>query len=468
MSAPVLPGAQPGPSSRPTAPASQRAIEIQNALKSIVLETASTLRSRTQQARLHSLLPSSSAVETVSESSSSLNKLTTECTRYLSLVHGLRDYLLHAQAALEIELEAATQREAQEAKRAAEAAAEALKRQQEVEEAAKKKAEEEAERKRIEDEERASKAGPMEADKEAAINAAGAGTKPEDDPMTGLAAPLLPAGVDKKDENSDVKQLDAGTAADDAIVIDSDGDDEDDVPLAFAPKAGAAEGASKTIDLTQSPARLNAANPISTDPAASSSTQPSEAAAATTSTKQDTISASTAAPTGPVTAAATFPGLDLSALGIDVSSLNNLPDLSSLGIPSLSNASSTDTSTALAPASDLSELEKMMGIDLSSSAATANNGASISGDGASSNTLLDASSLGSFGSGVGTGGFGEDTDMYGSGLGGLDLSNFDFSSLAGGAGGDASVGGSGGVDLSSFLTSFTSSTGEEGNQESTN
>ncbi|SJX62021.1 uncharacterized protein SRS1_10649 [Sporisorium reilianum f. sp. reilianum] len=432
MSAPALPGAQPGPSSQPIAPASQRAAEIQTALKTIVLETASTLRSRTHQARLHSSTSSSatSAADSVNDSSSSLNSLTAECTRYLSLVYGLRDYLLHAQAALEIELEAATQREAEEAKRAAEAAAEALKRQQEAEEAAKKKAEQEAERKRIEDEEMASKAGTLD----------GANGKQEDDSMTGLATPPLPAGVEKED---------AGNAAKDAIVIDSDGDDEDedDVPLAFAPKAGPADGAGKTIDLTQSPALTNAANPLSTEPAA---------AATVSAAQPDTASTSTAAAPA---AATTFPGLDLSALGIDVSSLTNLPDLSSLGIPSLTNASATDPSAALAPATDLSELEKMMGIDLSSSQ---NNGASTAND-AGSASILDPSSLGTFSSAAGTGAFGEDTDMYGSGLAGLDLSNFDFSSLTGG--GDTSMAGSGGVDLSSFLTSFTSGAGAGGNQD---
>ncbi|CBQ72150.1 conserved hypothetical protein [Sporisorium reilianum SRZ2] len=435
MSAPALPGAQPGPSSQPIAPASQRATEIQTALKTIVLETASTLRSRTHQARLHSSTSSSatSAEDSVNDSSSSLNSLTAECTRYLSLVHGLRDYLLHAQAALEIELEAATQREAEEAKRAAEAAAEALKRQQEAEEAAKKKAEQEAERKRIEDEEKASKADTLDAGK-------GTDGKQEDDSMTGLATPPLPAGVEKED---------AGNAAKDAIVIDSDGDDEDedDVPLAFAPKAGPADGAGKTIDLTQSPALANAAYPLSTEPAA---------AATASAAQPDTASTSTAAAPA---AATTFPGLDLSALGIDVSSLTNLPDLSSLGIPSLTNASATDTSTALAPATDLSELEKMMGIDLSSSQ---NNGASTAND-AGSASILDPSSLGTFSSAAGTGAFGEDTDMYGSGLAGLDLSNFDFSSLTGG--GDTSMAGSGGVDLSSFLTSFTSGAGGDGNQD---
>ncbi len=53
MSAPTQPDAQPGPSTHNSAPASQRAREIQDALKSIVLQTASTLRARTQLARLH-------------------------------------------------------------------------------------------------------------------------------------------------------------------------------------------------------------------------------------------------------------------------------------------------------------------------------------------------------------------------------------------------------------------------------
>ncbi|CDS00866.1 hypothetical protein, partial [Sporisorium scitamineum] len=179
---------------------------------------------------------------------------------------------------------------------------------------------------------------------------------------------------------------------------------------------------------------------------------------ATTAAQQDTLSTSTAAAPTAAAAGTTFPGLDLSALGIDVSSLTNLPDLSSLGIPSLTDASTTNTSNALAPATDLSELEKMMGIDLSSST---NNGASTSND--ASPNFMDSSSLGNFNSAAGTGGFGEDTDMYGTGLGGLDLSNFDFSSLTGG--GDASMRGSGGVDLSSFLTSFTSNQAADGNQE---
>ncbi|KAF6767162.1 hypothetical protein PSEUBRA_002981 [Kalmanozyma brasiliensis GHG001] len=418
MSVPKLPGDQPGTSSRPSAPADQRAREIQDALKSIVLQTASTLRSRTQLARLPASVPRSSATAAagISEASSGLDKLAGECSRYLSLVHGLRDYLLHAQAALEIELEAATQREAEEAKAKAEAAAEALKRQQEADEAAKKKAEEDADRKRIDN---VAKATETKADVSGTITA-GAGTKAEDISTTAPATSALPSDAGKKN--------DPGNTENDAIVIDSDGDDEDDVPLAFAPKAGSVEGASKTIDLTESPALANAPKPPSSAPS-----NPATTLATTTSSN----------PSAP-----SIPGLDLSAFGIDMSSLTNLPDLSALGIPSLANtSSSTDTSTALAPATDFSELEKMMGMDFASSSTT-NPG---SNDAAA---MPDLSSLSNFNLGSGSGGFGEDNDMFGSGGSGLDLSNFDFSSLT--SGGDASMGAGGGVDLSSFLTNFGS------------
>ncbi|GAC92662.1 hypothetical protein PHSY_000216 [Pseudozyma hubeiensis SY62] len=448
MSAPILPGAQAGPSSLPSASASQRARQIQHALKSIVLETASTLRSRSQLARLQSAgltSSASTAAESVNESSSSMDQLTGECARYLSLVHGLRDYLLHAQAALEIELEAATQREAKEAQIAALAAAEALKMQQQAEEAAKKKAEEEAERKRLEAEEQAASA-----DTKNGTMKDGEGKK-EDDSLAGLATPpLLTITTDQKEAQSassaDAKKPDAGTAAGDAIVIDSDGDDEDDVPLAFAPKAGAADG--KTIDLTDSPTLANLPKP-----------QPSDIPANPMLTLPDSTTASTTTATG-TAAPAGIPGLDLSAFGIDMSSLGNMSDLSSLGIPSLANTTTTNTTStadasSLPPATDFSELEKMMGIDLSST--------STSADPASSSALPNLSSLGSFGLGGGDGGFGDENDMFGSGSGGLDLSNFDFSSLN--AGGDAGMGAGAGVDLSSFLTNFASGTGDEASKE---
>ena len=452
MSAPLLPGAPAaGPSSLPPAPATQRAREIQDALKSIVLQTASTLRAKTQLARLQSSVPTSSAsaAASVNETSSSLDKLTGECTRYLSLVHGLRDYLLHAQAALEIELEAATQREAQEAQKAAEAAAEALKRQQEAEEAAKKKAEEDAERKRIEEEEKAKSAATAEVSKEED------GKKEEgkkeavgDDSLSGLATPPLPTaggegGPAETEVKGEAKKADPGQAANDAIVIDSDGDDddEDDVPLAFAPKAGT-DSASKAIDLTDSPALNNAANPLASS---TSTTAPAPADATTSTTAPE--------PTSSTDAAATIQGLDLSAFGINLSSLSNLPDLSSLGIPSLTNAPTSGDAPNLAPAADFSELEKMMGMGLSTSNPTS------SADTTNPASAVDLSSLGSFNLGGPGSGFGEDSDLFGgtSGGGGLDLSNFDFSSLTGGA-----EGGSGGVDLSSFLTGFTSNTGGDG------
>lgn len=432
MSAPTLPGAQPGPSSQPAAacvpavPASQRAREIQDALKAIVLQTASTLRARNQQARLPTSVASSSvpAATTISESSVNLEQLTGECTRYLSLVHGLRDYLLHAQAALEIELEAATQREAQEAKIAAEAAAEALKRQQEAEAEAEKKAKEEAQTKAEQD----AQVG-ADASEGAKIEETGedADKKDGDADDSMVATPPLPPakGADAAADTAITGKM--GEAAKDAIVIDSDGDDdEDDVPLAFAPKPGAA------IDLTDSPALANAPKPSTSAPdAASTSTAPAEAT---------TASAPADAATLPATVPNTVAGIDLSALGINLSSLNSLPDLSSLDIPALGASSSSDA-TALAPATDFSELEKMMGMGFSTTTSSAQD---------ASTTAPDLSSLGNFN--LGSTGFGEDTDMFGAGTGGIDLSNFDFSSLT--AGTTDAAAGDAGVDLSSFLTNF--------------
>lgn len=380
-----------------------------------------------------------------------MQKLTAECTRYLSLVHGMRDYLLHVQAALEIELEAATKREAKEAELAAIAAAESLRRQQEAEQAAKRKAEQDAERRRIEEAEKAvHMVSAAETNTDKADKAQNAEGEKEGE---ALAEPAIASRVESAtsstetqiEESSTTKQQDAGNAANVVTVIDSDGDDEDDVPLAFVPKTGAAEG--DPIDLTDSPALANAAKPVSSD-----------AAAVTTAAPQDPTSTSTVvAPTSGTAASAGIPGLDLSALGIDVSSLGNLSDLSSLGIPSLANStiSTAEGPNALAPATDFSELEKMMGIDLASSAASANP-PTVSID-ASSSDAPDLSSLGSFNLGGATGGFGEDTNMFGSSSGGLDLSNFDFSSLSAGA--DPGMGADGGVDLSSFLTNFTSSAG---------
>lgn len=373
-----------------------------------------------------------------------MGQLTGECARYLSLVHGLRDYLLHAQAALEIELEVATKREAKEAQIAALAAAEALKMQQQAEEAAKMKAEEEAERVHLEAEDKAASADTKNG------NLKDGEGKKEDDSLAGLATPPLPTtatdqGGAQSASSGDAKKQDAGNAAGDTIVIDSDGDDEDDVPLAFAPKAGAADG--KTIDLTDSPALATLPKP-----------QPSDVSTNSVLTQPDTTTASTVTTAG-IAAPAGIPGLDLSAFGIDVSSLGNMSDLSSLGIPSLTNTTTSITSTAdtssLPPATDFSELEKMMGIDLSSTSTSANP--------ASSSAMPDLSSLDSFNLGGGDGGFGDDNDMFGSGSGGLDLSNFDFSSLN--AGGDAGMGAGGGVDLSSFLTNFASGTGDEASKD---
>ncbi|SPO23446.1 uncharacterized protein UTRI_02125 [Ustilago trichophora] len=473
MSAPTLPGTQQaGPSSStlsPAAPATQRAREIQEALKSIVLQTASTLRAKTQLARLQSSVPTSSgsAAASVNETSSSLDKLQGECTRYLSLVHGLRDYLLHAQAALEIELEAATQREAEEAKKAALAAEEALKRQQEAEELARKKAQEEAERKRAEDEQKTKDALAAD-DKKDALEEGAQGKKEQvqNVSLSGLATPPLPpatADAVKAETwaSAKAKEEDSAKAANEAIVIDSDGDDdEDDVPLAFAPKVGATDGASKPIDLTESPALPNAAIPL----VSSAASQPANPSNTTTpaGTTQD-LPTTSSLPTDTTAATAGIPGLDLSAFGINLSSLTNLPDLSSLGIPSLTSSTFNPTTSSadpasLAPATDFAELEKMMGIDLSSAATSSNANPTTS---ASTTAIPDLSSLGSFNMGTSSGGFGEDTDMFGTGNSGLDLSNFDFSSLAGGGAG-ADAGGNGGVDLSSFLTNFTSNNSGNG------
>ncbi|SOV04821.1 uncharacterized protein UDID_02843 [Ustilago sp. UG-2017a] len=446
MSAPALPGAVASPSSQTGAPAAQRAREIQDALKSIVLQTASTLRAKTQLARLQSSIPpsSSTAAADVSAVSSGLDQLTGECTRYLSLVHGLRDYLLHAQAALEIELEAATQREAEESKRAAEAAAEALKKQQKAKAEAKKKAEVEAERKKKEDEEKA-KAQPAEESKKEDLTETGDGKKDSgaDDSLSGLTTPPLPPvkseGAEMKPSSNEAKKEDPGKAANDAIVIDSDGDDdEDDVPLAFAPKAGAAEGSWKANDLTESPALANAAKPLPSDTNSTSvpaSIATDAAAAATTTTQDPTPSTST-----DTAAAGGIQGLDLSAFGINLSSLGNFADLSSLGIPSLNTAlSSTDTSNPLVPATDFSELEKMMGMDFSSANNTTSSATADTNTGAQDFSSLGNYNLGSLG---GNTGFGDDNDLFGAGSGGIDLSQYDFSSRGGS--GDA---GAGGVDL---------------------
>ncbi|KAJ1029370.1 hypothetical protein NDA13_002621 [Ustilago tritici] len=445
MSAPALPGAVASPSSQTGAPAAQRAREIQDALKSIVLQTASTLRAKTQLARLQSSIPpsSSTAAADVSAVSSGLDQLTGECTRYLSLVHGLRDYLLHAQAALEIELEAATQREAEESKRAAEAAAEELKKQQQAEAEAKKKAEVEAERKK-EDEEKA-KAQPAEESKKEDLTETGDGKKDSgaDDSFSGLTTPPLPPAksedAEMKPSSNEAKKEDPGKAANDAIVIDSDGDDdEDDVPLAFAPKAGAAEGSSKAIDLTESPALANAAKPLPSDTNSTSvpaSIATDAAAAATTTTQDPTPSTST-----DTAAAGGIQGLDLSAFGINLSSLGNFADLSSLGIPSPNTASSsTDTSNPLVPATYFSELEKMMGMDFSSANNTTSSATGDTNTGAQDFSSLGNYNLGSLG---GNTGFGDDNDLFGAGSAGIDLSQYDFSSLGGS--GDA---GAGGVDL---------------------
>lgn len=477
MSAPTLPGTQQaGPSSStlpPAAPATQRAREIQQALKSIVLQTASTLRAKTQLARLQSSVPTSSgsAAASVNETSSSLDKLQGECTRYLSLVHGLRDYLLHAQAALEIKLEAATQREAEEAKKAALAAEEALKRQQEAEMLARKKAEEEAERKRVQDENKTKVALAADDKKdeleEGAQEAEGKKEQVGDVSLSGLATPPLPpATADavraETRASAEAKKEDSGKAANDAIVIDSDGDDdEDDVPLAFAPKVGATDTASKPIDLTESPSLPNAAIPLLSS-AASQPGDPSNTTTPAGTTHNHPTTSSL--PTDTTAAAAGIPGLDLSAFGINLSSLTNLPDLSSLGIPSLTSSTSNPTTssadpTSLAPATDFAELQKMMGIDLSSAATSSNANPTTS---TSTTGIPDLSSLGNFNlGGTSSGGFGEDTDMFGTNNSGLDLSNFDFSSLTGGGGG-ADAGGNGGVDLSSFLTNFTSNNSGDG------
>lgn len=422
---------------------------FQDALKSIVLQTASTLRAKTQLARLQSSIPpsSSTAAADVSAVSSGLDQLTSECTRYLSLVHGLRDYLLHAQAALEIELEAATQREAEESKRAAEAAAEALKKQQQAEAEAKKKAKVEEERKKKKDEEKA-KAQPAEESKKEDLTETGDGKKDSgaDDSFSGLTTPPLPPakseGAEMKPSSNEAKKEDPGKAANDAIVIDSDGDDdEDDVPLAFAPKAGAAEGSSKAIDLTESPALANAAKPLPSD--TNSTSVPASIAtdaAATTTTTTTTTQDPTPSTSTDTAAAGGIQGLDLSAFGINLSSLGNFADLSSLGIPSLNTASSsTDTSNPLVPATDFSELEKMMGMDFSSANNTTSSATGDTNTGAQDFSSLGNYNLGSLG---GNTGFGDDNDLFGAGSGGIDLSQYDFSSLGGS--GDA---GAGGVDL---------------------
>lgn len=470
MSAPRLPGAPPDPASHTGhANAATRAREIQGALKSIVFQTASTLRVRTQLARLQTSVPASSAAAaaSVNESSSSVERLTGECTRYLSLVHGLRDYMLHAQAALEIELEAATQREAEEARKAAEAAAEAIRRQQQADEEAQKKAKEEAERKRVEDVEKAARNVTDGGMKEEG-NATGANeTRDQDaDISSGPRTPPLPAAThamtDAKPSSSDeAKKKVIGNVAGDAIVIDSDGDDdEDDVPLAFVPKPGAADSASKAIDLTESPALANAANPLATDvgSTAAAAIPPADVASTGPAATQEPSSSSDTASAAP----AGIPGLDLSAFGINLSSLTNLPDLSSLGIPSFAATTTSATdSSSLAPPTDFSELEKMMAIDTASSATSQ----PASASNATAPGAQELSSLGGFSLGS-SGGFGEDNDMFGSGTGGLDLSNFDFSTLTGGLGGDgAAAGGSGGVDLSSFLTNFAPTGETEGDKD---
>lgn len=188
--------------------ASDRALQIQQALKGIVLQTAYALRSRAQLAKLNAssatFAPRGiSAANAADESATSLEPLGAECAQYLALVRGLRDYLLHAQAALEIELEATTKREANQA----EQAAEAMKKQQ--------------------------AAGPSGAESGQTKPGEAANAMDEDRSTQTQAESSKPA---------------SGTVAGEAIVIDDD-KDEDDVPLS----RNGASTKDKPVDLTDSP-----------------------------------------------------------------------------------------------------------------------------------------------------------------------------------------------------------------------
>ncbi len=127
--------------------------------------------------------------------------------------------------------------------------AEALKRQKEAEELKAKQEAEEAEKKRIEEEEKAKNQvteKKEEAEERREANA--------DDSLSGLATPPLSASTEgsadqKEAADDETKKEDAGTASNDAIVIDSD---EDDVPLAFAPRLAVLRGQRRSI----SPIRL--------------------------------------------------------------------------------------------------------------------------------------------------------------------------------------------------------------------
>ncbi len=235
-------------------------------------------------------------------------------------------------------------------------------------------------------------------------------------------------------DGRDGKNDKAGKAAGDAIVIDSDGDDEDDVPLAFAPKPGSADDASKTIDLTDSPALANAAKPV----VPVSQPPPPDAVPASVATEPTADATTTSA------AAPSIPGLDLSAFGIDMSTLGNLPDLSLLNIPGLAKCHLYRCRHILSrPRHRLFRTRKDDG-----------HGFFLHRLHERSVFIGDARPVVArqLQHGVGRRRVWRGCRYVWYGDGGLDLSNFDFSGLAGGA--DAGMGGGGGVDLSSFLTNF--------------
>ncbi|PWN50948.1 hypothetical protein IE53DRAFT_410525 [Violaceomyces palustris] len=265
-----------------------RAQAIQASLREIVLQTAYALRSRTQLSKLgvpHDY--SFGIVSGADEAATSLEPLGAECAKYLALVRGLRDYLLHAQASLSIELERTQRREMEEAKKAAEEAERAAKAAAEEAEA---KAKEQASKtlesasaadavKSVPSGPHPSENGPGDGDssgKGKVKETAGANDQSNASaldaemvesistpplPSAGFKAPADAEMADGSTEsvgpgNSDLQKGQPGTTqlepstsgtaetsgghATNAIVIESD-DDDDDLPLAMVPKNGSAE-----------------------------------------------------------------------------------------------------------------------------------------------------------------------------------------------------------------------------------
>lgn len=371
---------------------SERALQIQEALKRIVLQTAYALRSRAQLAKLNggssSLLRRVTAAEDAAdESATSLEPLGAECAQYLALVQGLRDYLLHAQAALEIELEAATQREAAQASQAADAL-------------------------RLHE-------APKVSEKDGQSNVA---------PNKALDAH---AGTDSKTALSAAINVQPGNGevAGEPIVIDSDGGEDKDDNAIPMPKTGSRDQstAEKPVDLTDSP------------------DLPLLLSSAGTHNATSTMSAL------PSSAADTNTGLginvDLSALGM------NLGNLGSFDLPASSQ--SMDASTLASADNNFSDFTKMMGMNLASFG-DLNGSNSMGASDFSSFSNPQSNSIGNTMSNMDEAEIGGDINFFSTGDNGngLDLSNFDFSSLGADSDFGSHASNGGGVDLSAFLNTF--------------